>query len=101
MITPDWELKELFFRSKSDPKFGVKLGLKVTPKNKTNFMLAFIKGALCVERGKRFKRNAAFASRKRPLCRLISCSVHFSYVFDYQHTVEATISFPHSLILGE
>ena len=71
MITPDWELKELFFRSKNDPKFGVKLGLKVTPKkrltftqhfysifgviitpqklrctNKTNFMLAFIKGAL-------------------------------------------------------
>ena len=32
ILTPDWELKELFFRSKNDPKFGVKLGVKVTPK---------------------------------------------------------------------
>ena len=24
--------KELFFRSKNDPKFGVKLGVKITPK---------------------------------------------------------------------
>ena len=32
ILTPDWELKELFFRSKNDPKFGVKLGVKITPK---------------------------------------------------------------------
>ena len=37
MITPDWELKELFFRNKNDPKFGVKLGLKVTPKKRLTF----------------------------------------------------------------
>ena len=32
ILTPDWEQKELFFRSKNYPKFGVKLGVKVTPK---------------------------------------------------------------------
>ena len=32
ILTPDQELKELFFRSKNDPKFGVKLRVKVTPK---------------------------------------------------------------------
>jgi len=26
------EFKKLFFRSKNDPKFGVKLGVKITPK---------------------------------------------------------------------
>ena len=35
ILTPDWELKDLliFFRSKNDPKFRVKLGVqsKVTP----------------------------------------------------------------------
>ena len=31
ILTPDWELKELFFRSKNDPEFGVKLGVKITP----------------------------------------------------------------------
>ena len=41
MITPDWELKELFFRSKNDPKFGVKLGLKVTPKKRLTFTQHF------------------------------------------------------------
>ena len=29
ILTPDWELKELCFRSKNDPKFGVKSGVKV------------------------------------------------------------------------
>ena len=32
LLTPDWKkLKELFFRSNNDPKFGVELGVKVTP----------------------------------------------------------------------
>ena len=31
-VTPDWELKELFFRSKYDPNFGVKSGVKITHK---------------------------------------------------------------------
>ena len=31
ILSPDWESKELFFRSKNDPKVGVKLGVKVTP----------------------------------------------------------------------
>ena len=31
IFTPEWELKELFFKSKNDPKFGVKLRVKVTP----------------------------------------------------------------------
>ena len=25
ILTPDWDEKELFFESKNDPKFGVKL----------------------------------------------------------------------------
>ena len=41
MITPDWELKELFFRSKNDLKFGVKLGLKVTAKKRLTFTQHF------------------------------------------------------------
>ena len=32
ILIPDREEKELFFRSKNDPKFGVKLGVKATPK---------------------------------------------------------------------
>ena len=32
LLTPDWKkLKELFFRSNNDPKFGVEVGVKVTP----------------------------------------------------------------------
>ena len=31
-IKPFSELKELFFRSKKDPKFGVEIGVKITPK---------------------------------------------------------------------
>ena len=32
LLTPDWKkLKELFFRSNNDLKFGVELGVKVTP----------------------------------------------------------------------
>ena len=42
MITPDWELKELFFRSKSDPKFGVKLGLKVSVNENFSTSLDFV-----------------------------------------------------------
>ena len=32
ILTTDWEEKEPFFGSENDPKFGVKLGVKITPK---------------------------------------------------------------------
>ena len=31
LLTPDWKLKEVFLRRNNNPKFAVKLGVKVTP----------------------------------------------------------------------
>ena len=42
VLTPDWELKELFFRSKNDPKFRVKLGVKVIPLSWSILYLKFL-----------------------------------------------------------